>query len=75
MADLGVTAALSPAAFLDATAGHKQTDPGHGGGAVRRQGRHRQACESPQGSKYRPGERWPALEQPTWRPDIRAAVV
>ena len=22
-----------------------------------------------------PGERWPALERPTWRPDIRAAVI
>jgi hypothetical protein len=31
--------------------------------------------ERPQGTKYRPGERWPALERPTWRPDIRAAVI
>jgi hypothetical protein len=31
--------------------------------------------ERPQGASYRPGERWPALERPTWRPDIRAAVI
>ncbi|MDC2960406.1 transcriptional regulator [Streptomyces gilvifuscus] len=31
--------------------------------------------ERPQGAGYRPGERWPALERPTWRPDIRAAVI
>ncbi|MFB7763665.1 telomere-associated protein Tap [Streptomyces xiamenensis] len=24
---------------------------------------------------YRPGQRWPALDRPTWRPDIRAAVI
>ncbi|KJY15831.1 hypothetical protein VR44_40770, partial [Streptomyces katrae] len=29
----------------------------------------------PQGAGYRPGEPWPALERPTWRPDIRAAVI
>lgn len=31
--------------------------------------------EKPQGRHYRDGERWPALERPTWRPDIRAAVI
>nr|WP_256726227.1 hypothetical protein [Streptomyces sp. MNU77] len=31
--------------------------------------------ERPQGRNYRDGERWPALERPTWRPDIRAAVI
>jgi hypothetical protein len=31
--------------------------------------------ERPQGTRYRPGERWPALERLTWRPDIRAAVI
>ena len=79
MADLGVTADLSPTGFLDAMAGHKAGDPGmaivlsalkstvKGGiGKLR---------ERPQGAKYRPGERWPALERPTWRPDIRAAVI
>ncbi|KOV38368.1 transcriptional regulator [Streptomyces sp. XY431] len=31
--------------------------------------------ERPQGLDYRPGEPWSALERPTWRPDIRAAVI
>ncbi|MFF2619007.1 telomere-associated protein Tap [Kitasatospora sp. NPDC058046] len=31
--------------------------------------------ERPQGLTYKPGEPWPALERPTWRPDIRAAVI
>ncbi|MGW9030048.1 telomere-associated protein Tap [Streptomyces sp. NPDC055722] len=31
--------------------------------------------ERPQGRHYKDGERWPALERPTWRPDIRAAVI
>ncbi|MEU1424990.1 helix-turn-helix domain-containing protein [Kitasatospora sp. NPDC005751] len=31
--------------------------------------------ERPQGLTYKPGEPWSALERPTWRPDIRAAVI
>lgn len=31
--------------------------------------------ERPQGHRYKEGERWSALERPTWRPDIRAAVI
>ncbi|MFJ1708516.1 telomere-associated protein Tap [Kitasatospora sp. NPDC088346] len=31
--------------------------------------------ERPQSLDYIPGERWPALERPTWRPDIRATVI
>ncbi|MFJ3160038.1 telomere-associated protein Tap [Streptomyces kanasensis] len=31
--------------------------------------------ERPQGRHYRDGERWSALDRPTWRPDIRAAVI
>ncbi len=31
--------------------------------------------ERPQGVGYVPGAPWPALERPTWRPDIRAAVI
>ncbi|WP_441248356.1 telomere-associated protein Tap [Kitasatospora sp. McL0602] len=31
--------------------------------------------ERPRGQGYRPGQRWAALERPTWRPDIRAAVI
>ncbi|GAA3381251.1 hypothetical protein GCM10020367_71800 [Streptomyces sannanensis] len=31
--------------------------------------------ERPQGRHYKDGERWPALNRPAWRPDIRAAVI
>ncbi|MEV6507811.1 helix-turn-helix domain-containing protein [Streptomyces sp. NPDC051642] len=31
--------------------------------------------ERPQGRHYKDGERWPALERSTWRPDIRAVVI
>jgi DNA-binding transcriptional regulator YiaG len=81
MADLGVPVGrdADERAFLAAMEQHKQVDPGlacvlsaikatvKGGiGKLR---------ERPQGRRYRDGERWPALERPTWRPDIRAAVI
>jgi DNA-binding XRE family transcriptional regulator len=79
MADLGVTADLTPAAFLEAMAGHKQTDLGMAAvlSAIKStvKGGIGKLRERPQGTNYRPGERWPALERPTWRPDIRAAVI
>ncbi|MEC3992034.1 helix-turn-helix transcriptional regulator [Actinacidiphila sp. DG2A-62] len=79
MADLGVTADLTPAAFLDAMAGHKASDPGMAAvlSAIKStvKGGIGKLRERPQGTNYRPGERWPALERPTWRPDIRAAVI
>jgi hypothetical protein len=79
MADLGVTADLSPAAFLEVMAGHKDSDPGMAMvlSAIKStvKGGIGKLRERPQGTKYRPGERWPALERPTWRPDIRAAVI
>jgi transcriptional regulator with XRE-family HTH domain len=79
MADLGVTADLTPQQFLDAMAGHKQTDPGMAAvlSAIKStvKGGIGKLRERPQGAKYRSGERWPALERPTWRPDIRAAVI
>src|ERR1051325_6384925 len=31
--------------------------------------------ERPRGGGWRPGKPWPALSRPTWRPDIRAAVI
>ncbi|MEU8843019.1 helix-turn-helix domain-containing protein [Streptomyces roseus] len=80
MADLGVTSGLSETEFLAAMAelqehpdpvlkpvlsAIKSTVKG-GIGKLR---------ERPQGAGYRPGEPWPALERPTWRPDIRAAVI
>ncbi|MFF7311615.1 telomere-associated protein Tap [Streptomyces sp. NPDC008137] len=79
LADLGVTRDLDDHAFLTAMDQHKQTDPAlaavltaikatvkGGVGKLR---------ERPQGRSYKAGERWPALERPTWRPDIRAAVI
>ncbi|MFJ1847044.1 telomere-associated protein Tap [Streptomyces sp. NPDC088146] len=79
MADLGVDADLSPEDFLAAMDGYKERDPEltivvsaikatvKGGlGKLR---------ERPRGEGWRPGERWRALERPTWRPDIRAAVI
>jgi DNA-binding transcriptional regulator YiaG len=79
MADLGVTADLTPAGFLDAMAHHKAGDPGMAAvlSAIKStvKGGIGKLRERPQGTKYRPGQRWPALERPTWRPDIRAAVI
>ncbi|MFB7137907.1 transcriptional regulator [Streptomyces sp. NPDC056237] len=79
MADLGVDADLSPADFLAAMDGYRQRDPGlaivvsaikatvKGGlGKLR---------ERPRGEGWRPGEPWRALSRPTWRPDIRAAII
>jgi helix-turn-helix protein len=79
LADLGVTRDLDDRAFLTAMEQHKQADPGltavlaaikatvkGGVGKLR---------ERPQGRHYKAGKRWPALERPTWRPDIRAAVI
>ncbi|MFF3826202.1 telomere-associated protein Tap [Streptomyces griseus] len=79
MADLGVVADLSPEDFLAAMDGCKGRDPElaivvsaikatvKGGlGKLR---------ERPRGEGWRPGEPWRALSRPTWRPDIRAAVI
>ncbi|MEW2623586.1 transcriptional regulator [Streptomyces sp. NPDC048106] len=79
MADLGVDADLAPADFLAAMNGYKDRDPElaivvsaikatvKGGlGKLR---------ERPRGEGWRPGEPWRALSRPTWRPDIRAAVI
>ncbi|MEV7616900.1 helix-turn-helix domain-containing protein [Streptomyces sp. NPDC089799] len=79
MADLGVTAALSEAEFLDAMEIHKAKDPVRAAvlSAIKAtvKGGIGKLRERPQGAAYRPGEPWPALERPTWRPDIRAAVI
>ncbi|MFB7088939.1 telomere-associated protein Tap [Streptomyces sp. NPDC056296] len=79
MADLGVDADLTPEDFLTAMADHRTRDPEltivvsavkatvKGGlGKLR---------ERPRGDGWRPGEPWRALSRPTWRPDIRAAVI
>ncbi|MEV8536692.1 helix-turn-helix transcriptional regulator [Streptomyces sp. NPDC051211] len=79
MADLGVTTTLSDAEFLKAMAVHKQHDPLRTAvlSAIKStvKGGIGKLRERPQGANYRPGEPWPALERPTWRPDIRAAVI
>ncbi len=79
MADLGVHADMEPADFLAAMDGYKDRDPDlaivvsaikatvKGGiGKLR---------ERPRGEGWRPGQPWRALTRPTWRPDIRAAVI
>ncbi|WP_331766884.1 telomere-associated protein Tap [Embleya sp. NBC_00896] len=79
MADLGVTADLDEAGFLAAMARHKQVDPGRAVvlSAIKAtvKGGIGKLRERPQGARYKVGDRWPALERPTWRPDIRAAVI
>lgn len=79
MADLGVTGDLTPEDFLAAMDGYRQNDPHlalvlsaikatvKGGiGKLR---------ERPRGEGWKPGQPWRALSRPTWRPDIRAAVI
>ncbi|MET9453065.1 telomere-associated protein Tap [Streptomyces cinerochromogenes] len=79
MADLGVPADTAPQEFLAAMDGYRERDPQlaivvsvikatvKGGiGKLR---------ERPRGEGWRPGEPWRALSRPTWRPDIRAAVI
>jgi transcriptional regulator with XRE-family HTH domain len=79
MADLGVSVEASPEDFLAAMDGYRQRDPElaivvsaikatvKGGlGKLR---------ERPRGEGWRPGQPWRALARPTWRPDIRAAVI
>ncbi|MFC8660215.1 telomere-associated protein Tap [Streptomyces parvus] len=79
MADLGVAEKLSPGGFLAAMDGYKGRDPELGivvdavkmtvkGGIGKLQ-------EKARGGGWVPGQAWPALARPTWRPDIRAAVI
>lgn len=79
MTDLGVTAGMDDDAFLAAMARVSEGDPAlravlaaikatAKGGIGKLQSRAR-------GLNYVRGERWPELERPTWRPDIRAAVI
>ncbi|AZS76020.1 transcriptional regulator [Streptomyces lydicus] len=79
MADLGVTSDLPEPEFLDAMARHKQEDPALAAvlSAVKStvKGGIGKLRERPKSIKHQYGERWPALERPTWRPDIRAAVI
>ncbi|MEW2345348.1 telomere-associated protein Tap [Streptomyces griseoaurantiacus] len=79
MERLGVTAGMNETDFLAAMEHHKDADPAQAAvlSAIKAtvKGGIGKLRERPQGAGYRPGERWPALERPTWRPDIRAAVI
>ncbi|MCX4826823.1 helix-turn-helix domain-containing protein [Streptomyces sp. NBC_01142] len=79
MEQCGVTPGMDEADFLTAMTGHKNTDPGQAAvlSAIKAtvKGGIGKLRERPRGSGWRPGEPWPALNRPTWRPDIRAAVI
>ncbi|WP_030705048.1 MULTISPECIES: telomere-associated protein Tap [unclassified Streptomyces] len=79
MADLGVTTDLSPEDFLTAMDGYKDRDPELGivitAIKATAKGGVGKLRERPRGEGWRTGERWRALDRPTWRPDIRAAVI
>ncbi|WP_333739942.1 telomere-associated protein Tap [Streptomyces sp. IBSBF 2806] len=79
LADLGVTKDLTDAEFLAAMEQHKDSDPAMAAvlAAIKAtvKGGIGKLRERPPGKKYQEGERWPALQRPTWRPDIRAAVI
>ncbi|MDI6520371.1 helix-turn-helix domain-containing protein [Streptomyces coelicoflavus] len=79
MADLGVGAELSPEEFLRAMDGYRWRDPELAivVSAVKAtvKGGIGKLRERPRGEGWRPGQPWRALARPTWRPDIRAAVI
>ncbi len=79
MADLGVLPGTDEAAYLAAMERHRDRDPAAAAvlAAVKStvKGGIGKLRERPQGAAHRHGQPWPALERPTWRPDIRAAVV
>ncbi|MFD3940877.1 telomere-associated protein Tap [Streptomyces sp. NPDC058611] len=79
MADLGVDADLSPQDFLTAMDDYKGRDPEMATvvSAVKAtvKGGLGKLRERPRGEGWRAGEPWRALSRPTWRPDIRAAVI
>ncbi|MFI5945583.1 telomere-associated protein Tap [Streptomyces uncialis] len=79
LADLGVAKDLTDVEFLAAMERHKQADPAMAAvlSAIKAtvKGGVGKLRERPQGRNYKEGERWPALQRPTWRPDIRAAVI
>ncbi|MFJ2819459.1 telomere-associated protein Tap [Streptomyces sp. NPDC087294] len=79
LADLGVTKDLTDVEFLAAMERHKDVDPAMAAvlaaikGTVK--GGIGKLFENPQGKNYKEGDPWPAMMRPTWRPDIRAAVI
>ncbi|MFC9131882.1 telomere-associated protein Tap [Streptomyces sp. NPDC057099] len=79
LADLGVTRHLSDVEFLAAMERHKDVDPALTAvlSAIKAtvKGGIGKLRENPQGKGYKDGDPWPAMQRPTWRPDIRAAVI
>lgn len=79
MADLGVGADLAPQEFLKAMGGYRLRDPQLAivVSAVKAtvKGGIGKLRERPRGEGWKPGQPWRALARPTWRPDIRAAVI
>ncbi|WP_446038938.1 telomere-associated protein Tap [Streptomyces sp. SID1121] len=79
MERLGVVTGMSEQDFLTAMEHHRSADPAQTAvlTAVKStvKGGIGKLRERPQGTAYTFGERWPSLERPTWRPDIRAAVI
>jgi transcriptional regulator with XRE-family HTH domain len=79
MADLGVHADMEPTDFLAAMDGYRDRDPELAivVSAVKAtvKGGLGKLRERPRGEGWKPGEPWRALARPTWRPDIRAAVI
>ncbi|MFD5794902.1 telomere-associated protein Tap [Streptomyces diastatochromogenes] len=79
MAELGVGEKLPPQEFLTAMDGYKSRDPELGivVDAVKMtvKGGIGKLREKARGGGWKPGQAWPALARPTWRPDIRAAVI
>ncbi|MFE7560813.1 telomere-associated protein Tap [Kitasatospora sp. NPDC057500] len=83
MAALGIPGDLAgtdPLAFLDAMANLKATgDPAELAvlTAIKQtaKGTVGKFRERPRGHGYKPGERWPALDRPTWDPLMRALVI
>ncbi|MEU2181025.1 telomere-associated protein Tap [Streptomyces thermolilacinus] len=78
LADMGVTKDLTDEQFLAAMERHK-SDPVLAAvlTAIKAtvKGGIGKLFENPQGKGYKDGEPWPAMMRPTWRPDIRAAVI
>ncbi|MEU1600227.1 transcriptional regulator [Streptomyces sp. NPDC005708] len=79
MADLGVPADLPPDEFLTAMEGYKERDPNLATlvSAIKAtvKGGIGKLREKPRSGGWEPGQPWPALQRPTWRPDIRAAII
>ncbi|MEV5937044.1 helix-turn-helix transcriptional regulator [Streptomyces sp. NPDC052079] len=79
MADLGVHADMTPADFLTAMDGYQDRDPQLAivASAIKAtvKGGLGKLRERPRGEGWKPGRPWRALSRPTWRPDIRAAVI